>query len=85
MKKYKKWGRQAYKTKEGKIKTIHSRVGEKKYHYGKIPADFVIHHIDRDKDNNRKSNLILLHRKDHYRIHVVKDLVITSVKPNKEK
>ncbi len=67
--KLKKWGYQAYKTKEGKKKTIHSRVAEKKYGYDKIPAKFVIHHIDEDKNNNRPNNLIILHRKDHWRLH----------------
>ncbi|MBN1645018.1 HNH endonuclease [Candidatus Woesearchaeota archaeon] len=81
----KKGDYQAYKTQDGKKKTIHSRVGEKKYDYDKIPADFVIHHIDGDKNNNQYYNLILLHKKDHRRIHIVKSLVIKSVQPSKEK
>jgi len=84
MKKTKKWDYQAYEDKEGKKKTIHSRIGEKKYHYDKIPAGFVIHHIDWDKDNNQYFNLILLHRKDHKRIHLTKSLIIKSVQPSKE-
>ena len=84
-KKTKKWGYQAFETKEGVKKTVHSRVGEKKYHYDKIPKDFVIHHIDGDKNNNANYNLILLHKKDHRRVHIKKSLVIKSVQPSKEK
>ena len=84
MKKTTKWGYQAHKTKDGKTKTNHSRIGEKKYGYDKIPAGFVIHHIDGDKDNNQYYNLILLHRKDHKRVHLRKSLIIKSVQPSKE-
>ena len=84
MKKLKKWDYQAYKTKDGKKKTVHSRVGEKKYGYEKIPKGFVIHHIDGDKNNNQYHNLILLHRKDHKRVHVTKSLKIKSVRPGEE-
>jgi hypothetical protein len=83
--KSKKWGYQAFKDEDGKKKTIHSRVGEKKYGYDKIPAGFVIHHIDGNKDNNQYFNLILLHSKDHRRIHLKKSLIIKSVQPSKEK
>jgi len=82
MKKIKKYGYQAFRNKQGKKITTHSRIGEKKYRYGKIPKDFVIHHIDEDKDNNQYYNLILIHKKDHRRIHVTKSLVIKSVKPS---
>ena len=85
MKKLKKWGYQAYKTLDGKKKTVHSRVGEKKYGYDKIPKDFEIHHIDGDKNNNQYYNLILLHKKDHRRVHLKKSLIIRSVQPSKEK
>jgi len=84
MNKLKKWGYQAFKTKEGKKKTVHSRVGEKKYGYDKIPANFVIHHIDGDKNNNQRYNLILLHRKDHMRIHQKKSLIIKSKRTSEE-
>ena len=84
MKKMKKWDYQAYETEDEKKKTIHYRIGEKKYSYDKIPANFVIHHIDGNKDNNQYFNLILLHKKDHRRIHVTKSLIIKSVQPSKE-
>lgn len=79
-----KRGYQAYKTEDNKKKTIHSRMGEKKYGYDKIPAGFVIHHIDGNKNNNCYYNLILLHKKDHKRIHITKSLRIKSVQPSKE-
>ena len=84
MKKLKKWKYQAYKTEDGKKKTIHSRIGEKKYGFDKIPPNFVIHHIDKDKNNNQYYNLIILHKNDHRRIHVTKSLIIKSVQPSKE-
>lgn len=84
MKRLKKKGYQAYKPNDGKIKTVHSRIGEKKYGFDKIPPNFVIHHIDGDKDNNQYYNLILLHKKDHGRIHVKKSLTIKSIQPNKK-
>ena len=37
MKKTKKWGYQAYKNEDGKKKTVHPRVSEKKYKFDKIP------------------------------------------------
>jgi hypothetical protein len=70
-----------YFKQEGKKINVHKRVAEKRY--STIPEGFVIHHIDGDKDNNRKNNLILLHKKDHYRVHVKKDLVIESRKATK--
>jgi len=81
----KKQGYPAYKTKDGKKKTIHSRVGEKKYFYDKPPPGFVIHHIDENKDNAQRYNLIAIHRKDHKRIHQRKTLIIKSVQPSKSK
>jgi len=81
MKKTKKWGYQAYEDEDGKKKTIHSRMGEKKYGYEKIPKNFHIHHIDGDKNNNQYHNLIILHKKDHARIHVKRSLIIKSVRP----
>ena len=84
MKRLKKHGYQAYETDDEEKKTIHSRIGEKKYGFEKIPPNFVIHHIDGNKDNNQYYNLILLHKKDHKRIHLTKSLIIKSVKPSEE-
>ena len=85
MKKLKKWGYQAFKTSDNKKKTVHSRIGEKKYRLDKIPPGFVIHHIDEDKDNNQYYNLIILHKTDHRRVHFTKSLIIKSVRPSKDK
>lgn len=63
-----------FMSKDGKKINVHKRVAEKKY--GKIPKDFVIHHIDGNKNNNRPANLILLHKKDHARLHMSKNLII---------
>ena len=73
-----------YKTKDGEKKHIHARVGEKKYFYEHIPPGFVIHHIDCNKKNNARYNLILLHKKDHKRVHKG-TLIIKSVQPSKAK
>ena len=84
VKKTKKWGYQAFITNDKKKKTVHSRVGEKKYGFDKIPPNFVIHHIDEDKNNNQYFNLILLHKKDHKRVHLTKSLIIKSIQPSKK-
>jgi hypothetical protein len=63
-----------YFVQQGKRISMHVRVAEKRY--GNIPKEFHIHHIDGNKSNNRSNNLILLHKKDHSRIHRKKDLVI---------
>ena len=73
-----KKGYQFFKDKNGNHIRVHKRVCEKKY--GQIPKGFIVHHIDGDKSNNKPDNLILLHPKDHYRVHVKKDLRITQEK-----
>ena len=67
-----------YFEQNGKKVRVHYRAAEKKY--GEIPKDFVVHHIDENKDNNRHNNLILLHKKDHFRVHRKKDLLIETKK-----
>lgn len=37
--------------------------------FGSVPKGHVIHHIDRDPDNNDIQNLILVSRKEHGRVH----------------
>lgn len=72
-------GYQYFKDKEGNLINIHRRVAEKKY--GKIPEGFIVHHIDGSKTNNRPSNLILLHKKDHVRFHgKTKKLALVPIK-----
>ena len=38
-----------------------------------IPEGFVVHHHDRDRRNNRLSNLFLLHEQQHTHLHIVDD------------
>ncbi|MBU4308825.1 MAG: HNH endonuclease, partial [Nanoarchaeota archaeon] len=67
-------------TKEGYWKPIHFRIGKEKYKYDKIPEGFVIHHMDEDKTNNKKSNLIIIHKNDHWRLHRWKKILIAERK-----
>jgi hypothetical protein len=40
------------------------------YHYRQvIPVNFEIHHLDEDSLNNDISNLIAIHKCDHYKLH----------------
>lgn len=48
-------------------KRLHRYIYEK--YNGKIPEGMQVHHIDHNKDNNEISNLMLLTRKEHDRIH----------------
>jgi hypothetical protein len=65
---------QEYKDSDGKWKSTHRRTMEKRYFQGeKIPKSFQVHHIDGNPTNNRPGNLILLHIKDHGRVHSKKD------------
>ena len=64
-----------YFFRNGKKIYRHRRVAEKKY--GQLPKEFIVHHIDGHRDNNKKGNLILLHRKDHCRLHKYKTIIIS--------
>lgn len=46
---------------------LHRYVWE--YYHGKIPDGYEVHHIDRDKDNNDPSNLQLLTKEEHMKLH----------------
>ena len=35
-----------------------------------LKDDEVVHHIDRDKKNNNPSNLLILTKKEHSRLHI---------------
>ena len=61
---------------KGKKVLMHRRIAEKKY--GQLPKEFIVHHIDGHRDNNNKNNLMLLHRKDHFRLHAIKNIMINS-------
>lgn len=51
--------------------TLHKRLHVYVYEKcnGEIPKGYQIHHIDHNKDNNDISNLMLLTRKEHNKIH----------------
>ncbi len=52
----------------GKYKSVHKRVAEKKVG-GKIFPGREVHHIDGNKNNNRPSNLMILKKSVHKKIH----------------
>ena len=63
-----------YRTDGKRLRMEHDLVWEA--HYGKIPEEMQIHHIDGDKTNNDISNLQLVTPLEHKRIHegcVIKD------------
>jgi len=60
---------QFYDDKLKKWVWTHRRTARNKYKLEKIPKGFVVHHIDRVTTNNKKDNLIILHEKDHKKLH----------------
>lgn len=48
-------------------KLLHRLIYEE--HYGSIPNGFCIHHLDNDKNNNHPSNLILMSKSNHHKLH----------------
>ena len=60
--------RQFKDKKTGKWVLTHRRVAEKKVG-GKIYAGRAVHHIDGDKTNNKRSNLLVVSKEAHRRIH----------------
>lgn len=62
-------GNALYKRKQKNgINTSEHRIIYEKY-YGKIPAGYIIHHIDGDKLNNSIENLKAMSQLEHNRIH----------------
>ena len=60
-----------YRDKKGKWQYTHRRATEKKLG-AKIWDDFVVHHRDGNKKNNRLSNLFMMSRKKHSSLHAKK-------------
>ena len=50
-----------------KGKLLHRLIYEEVY--GSIPKGYTIHHIDGDKTNNNPSNLMLLTKSNHHKLH----------------
>ena len=54
---------------DGKRKRLHVYIWEKEN--GALPAGFCIHHKDMDKANNTISNLVLMSKVEHRRMHQI--------------
>ena len=52
----------------GKTKSVHKRVCEKKMG-GKVRKGYDVHHVDGNKNNNRPSNLRAVKKSTHRKIH----------------
>ena len=59
---------QYYDKKSGSWKFTHRTVAEKKIG-GRIRPGYEVHHINNNKKDNRPSNLVVLSRSDHRKIH----------------
>lgn len=68
-------------TKDGTRQRLHQYVWEK--YNGDIPKGYEIHHKDRDKGNNKPSNLELLKSKVHRQLHALEErnMFISDVIP----
>ncbi len=55
----------------GKMLSVHKRVAEKKVGGG-IYEGYEVHHKDGNKDNNRPSNLAVIKKSFHRKIHAKK-------------
>ncbi len=55
----------------GKYQSVHKRVLEKKLG-GKVYSGYEAHHIDGNKNNNRRSNLVVVKKSVHKKIHAKK-------------
>lgn len=70
------------KTDNGNRERLHNFVWRKAH--GDIPKGYHIHHIDRNKNNNTLSNLIMLSQSEHGKVH--KELLTEAEKElNKER
>lgn len=48
-------------------KLLHRLIYEE--NFGSIPNGFCVHHLDNDKTNNHPSNLILMSKSNHHKLH----------------
>ncbi|MGV8142161.1 MAG: HNH endonuclease [Candidatus Pacearchaeota archaeon] len=63
-----KSGYKVFKDSDGKTRSVHKRVAEKKIG-GSIWGGYEVHHRDGNKSNNRPNNLSVIKRSTHRRIH----------------
>lgn len=68
-KKYTKRNDGYYRCTNGKRNLLHNDVWV--FHNGEIPKGYDIHHIDKDLSNNDISNLELMHKSKHGKLHSV--------------
>ncbi|MEN7982280.1 MAG: HNH endonuclease [Nanoarchaeota archaeon] len=63
-----KSGYKVFTDKSGKTQSVHKRVAEKKMG-GRVRKGYEVHHKDGNKNNNRSSNLTVIKKKTHRKIH----------------
>jgi len=63
-----KSGYKVFKDEDGRTRSVHKRVAEKKLG-GRVWKGYEVHHRDGDKTNNRPSNLSVVKRSTHRKIH----------------
>jgi hypothetical protein len=63
-----KSGYKTFKDSDGTTHSVHKRVAEKKVG-GKIYKGYEVHHKDGNKTNNRPSNLSVIKKSAHRRLH----------------
>lgn len=64
---YRRDKRTGYYLNAGTHKRLHVAVYENEV--GEIPKGYVVHHLDQNKDNNTKENLVLMTNVEHVRLH----------------
>ncbi len=63
-----KGGYQIFRDRDGVRRSVHKRVAEKKLG-GKVWKGYEVHHKDGNKNNNRPSNLTVIKKSVHRKIH----------------
>jgi len=63
-----KSGYKVFKDSDGKTRSVHKRVAEKKMG-GKVKKGYEVHHKDGNKANNRPSNLWAVKKSTHKKLH----------------
>lgn len=63
-----KSGYQTFKDSDGKIRSVHKRVAEKKMG-GPVRKGYEVHHKNRNKNDNRPSNLTVVKKSTHRKLH----------------